>query len=102
MKSKQILLVVGGVAAAAGAIWLLAKLSAPQAVRGVTSTTKGPAGDAVTTTPIQPGQVAFVAPQSTLSLIAQQAADKFRSILSGTLPVRTDVMQPYEIGRAHV
>lgn len=95
MKSKQILLVVGGVAAAAGAIWLLAKLSAPQATRGVTATTKGPTGDAVTTTPINSNDVAFVAPRSTLSLIAQQAADRFRSILGGTIPVRTDVMQPF-------
>lgn len=95
MKSKQILLIVGGVAAAAGAVWLLAKLSAPQATRGVTSTTKGPTGDSVTTTPIQPGQVAFVAPRSTLSLIAQQAADKFRGILSSSIPVRSDIMQPF-------
>lgn len=100
MKYQKPLAIVGGLVLLGGlAYWVRQSLiqSGGETTRGVTSTgTAGQAQGSVTrTTPIKLGDVAVVAPLTTLSLLLQSGGRVLQRIGSSVLPVTTDRLQAF-------
>lgn len=100
MKYQKPLAIVGGLVLLGGlAYWVRQSLvqSGGENTRGVTSTgTAGQAQSGVTrTTPIKLGDVAVVAPLTTLSLLLQSGGRVLQRIGSSVLPVTTDRRQAF-------
>lgn len=100
MKYQKPLAIVGGLVLLGGlAYWVRQSLieSGGAKTRGVTSTgTAGQAqGEVTRTTPIKLGEVAFVAPLTTLSLLLQSGGRLLQKVGSSVLPVTTDRRQAF-------